>query len=409
MVDAGDDDAVSAAAVIQRELQQLVGLLHRFAVLDLHGPEIGLQEGVKVHLLLHIGLQLDGGQGGLLLGLLHGVQLRQRLLGVHAGEQVLALGHLHLGGQSAPGVGLLPGVILGGSADLHKDLVAALRHHGGQQGGADADGLQQVIEDGGQTGALALVLAQHPGRGLVDILVSAVDDLEHLVQTVLELQLLHLGLVAVAETADGLFQVAVLGSVLTVGGQLAAEVLLHHAGGAADQIAQLVGQVGVDGGDQQLVGEVTVGAEGEGTQQEEAQGVHAEHLGQGVGVHHVALGLGHLAAVDHQPAVAVHMLGQGQTHAHQHGGPNDGVEADDLLAHDVIIGGPIAVEIVILVVIQAQSGGVVEQGVHPDVHHMAGVKVHGDAPAEAGTADAQILQTGLDEVIHHLVDAGAGL
>ena len=40
---------------------------------------------------------------------------------------------------------------------------------------------------------------------------------------------------------------------------------------------------------------------------------------------------------------------------------------------------------------------------------MAGVEVHGDAPAEAGAADAKILQTGLDKVIHHFVDAGAGL
>ena len=409
MVDAGDDDAVGAAAVVQRELQQLVGLLDGLAVLDLHSPEIGFQEGVKIHLLFHVGLQLDGGQSGLLLGLLHGVQLRQRLFRVHTGEQVLTLGHLRLGGQGAPDIGLLPSVILGGSADLHEDLVAALRHHGGQQSSADADGLQQVIEDGGQTGALGLVLAQHPGRGLVDILVGAVNDLEHLVQTVLELQFLHLGLVPVAETADRGLQIVVLRRVLTVGRQLAAEVLLHHAGGAADQIAQLVGKVGVDGGDQQLVGEVAVGAEGEGAQQEEPQGIHAEHLGQGIGVDNIALGLGHFAAVDHQPAVAVHMLGQGQTHAHQHGGPDDGVEPDDLLAHDVIVGGPIAVEIMVAVVIQTQGGGVVEQGVHPHVHHVAGVEVHGNAPVEAGTGNAQILQTGLDEVVDHLIDAGTGL
>ena len=85
------------------------------------------------------------------------------------------------------------------------------------------------------------------------------------------------------------------------------------------------------------------------------------------------------------------------------------MEPDDLLAHDVVVGGPVLVEIVILVVIQAHGGAVVEQGVHPDVHHMAGVEVHGDAPAKAGTADAQILQTRLDEIVDHLIDAGAGL
>ena len=60
LVDAGEDDAVRAAAVVQGELQQLVGLLHRLAVLDLHGAEIGLQKRIEVYLVLHIGLQLHG-------------------------------------------------------------------------------------------------------------------------------------------------------------------------------------------------------------------------------------------------------------------------------------------------------------------------------------------------------------
>ena len=104
-----------------------------------------------------------------------------------------------------------------------------------------------------------------------------------------------------------------------------------------------------------------------------------------------------------------YVLGQGHIHAHEHGGPDDGVEADDLLAHKVDVGGPILVVIVISVVHKAQGGGVVEQSVHPDVYHMARVKVHGDAPGEAGAADAQVLQAGLDEVVDHLVYAGAGL
>jgi len=85
------------------------------------------------------------------------------------------------------------------------------------------------------------------------------------------------------------------------------------------------------------------------------------------------------------------------------------VEADDLLAHDVIVRGPVLVVIVVLIVAEAQGGAVVEQGVHPHIDHMARVKVHGNAPGEAGAADAQILKTGLNEVIHHLVHAAAGL
>ena len=109
--------------------------------------------------------------------------------------------------------------------------------------------------------------------------------------------------------------------------------------------------------------------------------------------------------------MAVDVLRQGHVHAHEHRGPDDGVEADDLLADEVDVGGEIALVIggVVGVVVQTQRARVVEQRVDPDVYNVAGVEVHGDAPVEARTADAQILQTGLDEVVDHLVDAGARL
>ena len=409
VMDAGENGAVRAAAVVQGELQQLVALFHGLAVLDLHGPEVGLAEGIKIHVFLAVGLQLQGGQGCLALGLLDGVELGQGLLGVDAGEQGLALVDGNVRAQAAPHVGLFPGAAARAGSDLVKDLFGAVGNEGGQQHGADADGFQQVIHNRGQAGPVGGVLGQGPGGVLVDILVGPLDGLEDLLQGVLELEVLHLRLVAVPQGGGHGLQVAVGVAVFPLRGQGAAEVFLHHGGGAADQVAQVVGQVHVDGLDQQFVGEVAVGAEGEGPQQEEAQGVHAELLRQDIGVHHVALGLGHLAAVHHQPAVAVHVLGQGHFHAHEHGGPDDGVEPDDLLAHKVDVGGPILVVIVIPVVHKAQGGGVVEQSVHPDVYHMARVKVHGNAPGEAGAADAQVLQAGLDEVVDHLVDPGAGL
>ena len=45
-------------------------------------------------------------------------------------------------------------------------------------------------------------------------------------------------------------------------------------------------------------------------------------------------------------------------------------------AHKVIVRGPVAVVVVVLVVVQPQGGGVVEQGVHPHIDHVAGVKIH---------------------------------
>ena len=48
---AGEDLTVGAGAVVQGKLQQLVALLDILTVLDLHRPEIGLAEGVEIHVL----------------------------------------------------------------------------------------------------------------------------------------------------------------------------------------------------------------------------------------------------------------------------------------------------------------------------------------------------------------------
>ena len=107
--------------------------------------------------------------------------------------------------------------------------------------------------------------------------------------------------------------------------------------------------------------------------------------------------------------MAVDLLRQGQVQAHEHGRPDDGVEADDLLAHEVDVGRPEGLQIVVFVVLKAQRRHVVEQGVDPHVDHMAGVKVHRHAPSKAGAGDTQVFETGLDEVVDHLVDPAAGL
>ena len=107
--------------------------------------------------------------------------------------------------------------------------------------------------------------------------------------------------------------------------------------------------------------------------------------------------------------MAVDVLGQGHIHAHQHRGPNDGVEADDLLADEMHIGRPegLVVAVRIFVVHEAERRRVVEQRVDPDVHDMLGVEVNRDAPLEARAGDAEVLQARVNEVVDHLVDAGA--
>ena len=92
-MDAGEDDAILARAVVEHKLQQLLGLLHRLARLDLDGAEVRLGEGVKVDLVSEQRLDLDlgevddllllhfGGSGFRLVGLLGHVQR------LHRGEE----------------------------------------------------------------------------------------------------------------------------------------------------------------------------------------------------------------------------------------------------------------------------------------------------------------------------------
>ncbi len=106
--------------------------------------------------------------------------------------------------------------------------------------------------------------------------------------------------------------------------------------------------------------------------------------------------------------MAKHALGQRQVQSHQHGRPQDGVEAEDLLAHHVQVCRPELVVVVVLLVAVAQRGDVVAQGVHPDIHGVLGVKRDGNAPLHRGTGNAGVLQALLDER-DHLVLAALGL
>ncbi len=164
---------------------------------------------------------------------------------------------------------------------LGENLPTGLRHKGGEEDCADAHRLQQIVEDAGQPRPLGLVLGKHPGLVLVDILVGPADDLEDLCKGVLESVFLHLLLIEPPERGGHGEQLAVQGRILPLpGGKSTAEVLAHHGGGTAHQIAQVVGQIHIDGVDESLVGEIAVGAEGEGAQQEKAQSVYSVALSQ---------------------------------------------------------------------------------------------------------------------------------
>ena len=72
LMDSAQNHPVSAGSVVQSELQQLLGLLHGLTGQHLHGAEIGLGEGLKVHEIGEQRLDLHLREVDLLLHLLSG-------------------------------------------------------------------------------------------------------------------------------------------------------------------------------------------------------------------------------------------------------------------------------------------------------------------------------------------------
>ena len=90
------------------------------------------------------------------------------------------------------------------------------------------------------------------------------------------------------------------------------------------------------------------------------------------------------------------------------------MEAQDVLADDMHIGGPQSAELLALLPVRLvgiipDGGNIVDQRIQPDVSHVAGVKGHGDSPRKGGTGHAQILQSCLEEIVDHFLLAALRL
>ena len=94
------------------------------------------------------------------------------------------------------------------------------------------------------------------------------------------------------------------------------------------------------------------------------------------------------------------VLGQGLADGHEHGGPNDAVEADDVLTHDVELRGPAIGQLgTRLVGVDTVADGrhIVEQRVKPYIGHMALVKRNLDAPVKARATHGKVVEAALDK------------
>ena len=163
-------------------------------------------------------------------------------------------------------------------------------------------------------------------------------------------------------------------------------------GGAGHEVAEVVGQVGVEPPDQRLLREVGVEAEHGLAHDEVPEGVVAIGVGQGQGLDDVADGLRHLAAAHPPEAVHVEARVDGQARRLEHAGPVDPVRLQDVLADQVLDVRPEGR--VLLAADLAEGRDVVDEGVEPHVGHEAVVEGQRDPPLKprARAADAQVLQ-----------------
>ena len=127
-----------------------------------------------------------------------------------------------------------------------------------------------------------------------------------------------------------------------------------------------------------------------------------------VRIDHVPLRFGHLAG--RRPAASrgrTPSWGRGKPSRHQDARPDDRVEAQNVFAHHVDVGGPPLGELAVILQV-ADACEVVGQRVDPDVHDVLLVEGNGNAPIERGAGDAQLFQPALDEA-DHLVAPGVRL
>ena len=125
-------------------------------------------------------------------------------------------------------------------------------------------------------------------------------------------------------------------------GNLAIAVLGDHRQRALRQIAQIVGEVGIDAVDDRLVAVAAVLAEGRLAQEEVAHLIGAIAVHEIERVDDVADRLRHLLPAVVEEAVREHAMRQSDARRHQERRPIDRVKAQDILADDVHVRGPVA-------------------------------------------------------------------
>ena len=272
-----------------------------------------------------------------------------------------------------------------------------------------AHAFTEMIENSIEKRCLGLILSQCPWHGHIDIFIERTDKGPYRFQCIIDLPAIH----ACAECRKRLscFVFDFLRSSChrlirksIALGQDAISVFFHHGKRAVQEIPEIIRQVGIDTSDQSVAAEIAVLPKLDIIQKVVADRIRAKFLQKRDRIYDIALGLGHFLSVYDEPAVAIDHLRQLDAKAHQHDRPDDGMETNDLLAHQMHVCRPELLEF-FRIVDDARRGQVVDQCIKPDIHDMLGVKRYLDAPGKARAGDAEVFQPALDE-LDHFIAAG---
>ena len=169
-------------------------------------------------------------------------------------------------------------------------------------------------------------------------------------------------------------------------GQSPLAVTPRHADRAIDQIAQVVGQIGIVTRLEPFLVEIGILAGGDVAHQVVTQSVRAVAVGQGIGINHIARALAHLGTAEIPPSVNEQLRHDLDSGRLQHDRPVDAVSRDEnVFADDMRIAGPEFFEVRQLAAIARAITGerrVVHQRVEPNVGYEVAVEGKLDAPTQ---------------------------
>ena len=250
---------------------------------------------------------------------------------------------------------------------------------------------------------MAFVLGERPRRRQVDVFVRAAREFHRGVYRVGKTVVFDVFDKSLIRRRRRVFQFRVEFRRLCGRGDHAAEIFFCHGDRAAREVSESVRKIGVEQGNDSVICYRAVCRQRHSRNEIISHRVESEVFDQIVGVHHVAFRFAHLVVAEQEPRMREHLFRQRLAESHQEYRPVYRMETGDILAYDVDVARPVfSVVFALLVGRIAERRDVVCQSVEPDVNDVLRIKLNGDAPFERRARNAQILQSGLYEVVYHL-------